>query len=49
MTTSFQELDDPGLETSAKRDLQQGLTQLRQHAATLPPMTNCMSVHVSVA
>jgi len=41
ITTPIQELDDPGLETSEKLDLQQGLKQIRQHVAGLPPMTDC--------
>jgi son of sevenless-like protein len=41
VTTYAQELDDPDLETAEKRDLQQGLKQIRQHAASLPPMTDC--------
>ena len=41
VTIFSQELDDPGLETSEKLDLQQGLKQIRQHAAGLPPMTDC--------
>jgi len=41
VTISSQELDDPGLETSEKLDLQQGLKQIRQHVAGLPPMTDC--------
>ena len=37
-----QELDDPGLEATAQLDLRQGLKQIRQHAATLPSMTDRM-------
>jgi hypothetical protein len=46
VTHFAQELDDPELQRSEKRELQQGLKQIRQHAATLSPMTDCKHVHV---